>query len=129
MKAWGQIIALIMDDKYNPPEPPEFLSNGFNVKPCSANSDKDPLANDWKNEDFVMKTLKEKTRTPEWYHAAGEKLALSVRTIAAAQKNSHWRVRLELASACHFLLLHCCRYVILIFLKNQNLGLVPFIFI
>ncbi|KAJ9575488.1 hypothetical protein L9F63_007646 [Diploptera punctata] len=112
VKAWAQIIALVMDDKYNPPETSEFRSMGIIPNSQSTNNEKkDPLANDWDkgNKESLMKSIQEKCRTTEWYSAAGEKLALSVKVMAAVQKNSHWKVRHELATDCNFLLSRCCR--------------------
>jgi hypothetical protein len=90
----------------------EHISMPFRISPPTAVMQEDPLDNKWQDctRESMLRSLREKSRTPEWYRAAAEKLAVSVKAIGMAQRHSHWKVRMTLASSCYLLLSRCCRY-------------------
>jgi hypothetical protein len=111
VKAWGEIIAIVMEDN-NASDASENISMPFSVNPPAGVMQEDPLGNKWQDctRESMLKCLQEKSRTPEWYCAAAEKLALSVKSISMVQHHSHWKVRMSLASSCYLLLSRCCRF-------------------
>lgn len=111
VKAWGEIIAIVMEDD-NASDASENISMPFSINPPAAVMQEDPLDNKWQDctRETMLKSLQEKNRTPEWYYAAAEKLALSVKAIGMVQHHSHWKVRMALASSCYLLLSRCCRF-------------------
>ncbi|PSN37088.1 hypothetical protein C0J52_21168 [Blattella germanica] len=110
VEAWGQIITIVMEDVNKTFEPEDFIST-FNKNEAAKETNEDPLRSSWHNssKDSMLKSLQEKLRTPEWYQAAAEKLAYSVKTIAKVQMNSHWKVRLKLSMVCKNLVTRCYR--------------------
>jgi hypothetical protein len=90
----------------------QHLDTWFSINPSAAVMQEDPLDNKWQDctKESMLKILQEKSRTPEWYRAAAEKLAVSAKAIGMIQHHSHWKVRMEAASSCHLLLSRCCRF-------------------
>jgi hypothetical protein len=111
VKAWAETIAVVMEDS-NASDASEHLSMQFRINSSTAVMQEDPLDNKWKDcsKESMLKSLQEKSRTPEWYHAAAEKLAISAKAVCVAQHHSHWKVRMTLATSCCFLLSRCCRF-------------------
>jgi hypothetical protein len=111
IKAWAETIAVVMEDS-NASDASEHLSMQFRINPSTAVMQEDPLDNKWQDcsKESMLKCLQEKDRTPEWYCAAAEKLAVSVKAIGMVQHHSHWKVRMTLASSCHLLVSRCCRF-------------------
>jgi hypothetical protein len=112
VKAWGEIIAVVMEDS-NASDASDHVSMQFSINPSTAVMQEDPLDNKWQDctKESMLKCLQEKIRTPEWYHAAAEKLAVSAKAVGMVQRHSHCKVRMTLASSCHLLLSRCCRFV------------------
>lgn len=111
VKAWGEIITIVMEDN-NASDASENMSMSFRIDPPAAVMQEDPLDNKWQEctRESMLKSLQEKNRTPEWYCAAAQKLALSVKAIGMVQHHSHWKVRMALASSCYLLFSKCCRF-------------------
>ncbi|KAJ4443818.1 hypothetical protein ANN_05604 [Periplaneta americana] len=109
VRAWGEAIALVMEDS-PAPDAPQHIEMQLNMKPPLAASKEDPLTHKWENNrETMLKDLQEKSRTPEWYRAAAEKLAVSTKALSVVQQHSHWKVRQQLASTCQTLLSRCSR--------------------
>jgi hypothetical protein len=110
VKAWGEIIALVMEDT-DASDASLQHDMQFSVNPSTTVVQEDPLDTKWQDcsKESMLQSLQEKSRTPQWYRAAAEKLAVSAKTIAMVQRHSHWKVRLALAFSCHVLLSRCCR--------------------
>jgi hypothetical protein len=111
VKAWGEIITIVMEDD-NASDAPERISMPFSINRPAVVMQEDPLCNKWKDcsRESMLRSLQEKNRTPEWYCAAAEKLALSVKAVGMVQRHSHWKVRMALVSSCYLLLSRCCRF-------------------
>jgi hypothetical protein len=116
VKAWGEIIALVMEDT-DASLPPGMQ---FSISPSTTVMQEDPLDTEWQDcsRESMLQSLQEKNRTPEWYRAAAKKLAVSAKVIGMVQRHSHWKVRLALTSSCHVLLSRCCRFGSLFALFN-----------
>ncbi|XP_069692275.1 TELO2-interacting protein 1 homolog isoform X2 [Periplaneta americana] len=109
VRAWGEAIALVMEDS-PAPDAPQHIEMQLNMNPPLAVSKEDPLTHKWENNrETMLKDLQEKSRTPEWYRAAAEKLAVSTKALSVVQQHSHWKVRQQLASTCQTLLSRCSR--------------------
>lgn len=111
VKAWGEIIALVMEDT-DAPDASLHLDMQFSVNPSTTVVQEDPLDTKWQDSsrESMLQCLQEKSRTTQWYRAAAEKLAISAKAIGMVQRHSHWKVRLALTSSCHVLLSRCCRF-------------------
>ncbi|XP_021917527.1 TELO2-interacting protein 1 homolog isoform X2 [Zootermopsis nevadensis] len=110
VKAWAETVAVVMEDS-NSSDDLEHFNMQFRINPTTTVLQEDPLVTKWEDcsKESMLKSLQEKNRTPEWYHAAAEKLAVSAKAICRVQHHSHWKVRMALASSCHLLLSRCCR--------------------
>lgn len=105
VKTWGETITLVMEDS-----PVPDSTQCLEINPSVTISKEDPLTQKWENnKEAMLKELQEKIRTPKWYRAAAEKLAISTKALSVVQQHSHWRVRQQLAVTCHTLLSSCCR--------------------
>lgn len=111
VKAWAETVAVVMEDS-NSSDDLEHFNMQFRINLTTTVLQEDPLVTKWEDcsKESMLKSLQEKNRTPEWYHAAAEKLAVSAKAICRVQHHSHWKVRMALASSCHLLLSRCCRF-------------------
>lgn len=110
VKAWGEIIALVMEDT-DAADASLHPDIQCCINPSTAVVQEDPLEIKWQDcsRESMLQNLQEKSRTPQWYRAAAEKLAVSAKAIGMVQRHSHWKVRMTLMSSCHVLLSRCCR--------------------
>jgi len=111
VKAWGEIIALVMEDT-DASDASLHLDMQCSINPSTTVVQEDPLEMKWQDcsRGSMLQSLQEKSRTTQWYRAAAEKLAVSVQAIGMVQRHSHWKVRMALMSSCHVLLSRCCRF-------------------
>jgi hypothetical protein len=111
VKAWGEIIALVMEDT-DASDASLHLDMQFSINPSPTVVQEDPLDTKWQDcsRESMLQSLQEKNRTTQWYRAAAEKLAVSAKAIGMVQRHSHWKVRMALMSSCHMLLSRCCRF-------------------
>jgi hypothetical protein len=119
VEAWGEIIALVMEDT-DAADASLPLDMQFSINSSTAVMQDDPLDTKWQDgsRESMLQSLQEKSRTPQWYRAAAEKLAVSAKAIGMVQRHSHWKVRLALTSSCHVLLSRSCRFDSLFTLFN-----------
>jgi len=112
VKAWGEIIALVMEDTDASDASLHLDMLQCSINPSTTVVQVDPLEIKWQDcsRESMLQSLQEKSRTTQWYRAAAEKLAVSAKAIGMVQRHSHWKVRMALMSSCHVLLSRCCRF-------------------
>lgn len=106
LRAWGRIVALLMED-FNPPDQ-KINTLTSDIKTKKAIKDTNPKIN-WKSIHETENYIKNLSRTPEWYKKTDENLCAIIKTFSKLIEHPHVKVRLELAQMCCLLLQKCTK--------------------
>ncbi|XP_063229283.1 TELO2-interacting protein 1 homolog [Bacillus rossius redtenbacheri] len=103
VRAWGNIIALVFEDRTGSYEEPTMMNWHLN------NEEEAETDYERKSTEELQQILLNPQERHRWACSTGRKVAQHMELAVRVQSSDDWRVRLELVQVSHLILVHCAR--------------------